>query len=182
VKISAVDENGVPTAWEPTDFPSGGGGGEKPYELIIDSTIPENCERVIFREDINGNEFEITDFVVWFDGYGGSNISNLSIFLRTNNVYCADDAAQHNYFGPYANISCRADFNFAVKATKLAANEWYVFYPSNGDSQTLTPKMWVELNRTGSIKQIAFFVTNASSGEEYRIVTGTKIKVWGRRV
>lgn len=26
VKISAVDENGVPTAWEPTDFPEGGGG------------------------------------------------------------------------------------------------------------------------------------------------------------
>lgn len=27
VKISAVDENGVPTAWLPTDFPSGGGSG-----------------------------------------------------------------------------------------------------------------------------------------------------------
>ena len=26
VKISAVDENGVPTAWEPVDFPEGGGG------------------------------------------------------------------------------------------------------------------------------------------------------------
>jgi hypothetical protein len=28
VKISEVDENGVPTAWEPVDFPSGGGGNE----------------------------------------------------------------------------------------------------------------------------------------------------------
>ena len=28
VKISAVDENGVPTAWEPTDFPGGGTGAD----------------------------------------------------------------------------------------------------------------------------------------------------------
>lgn len=34
VKIAAVDENGVPTAWEPVDFPSGGG-GEK---LVADGT------------------------------------------------------------------------------------------------------------------------------------------------
>lgn len=27
-KISAVDDNGVPTAWEPVDMPSGGGDGE----------------------------------------------------------------------------------------------------------------------------------------------------------
>lgn len=32
VKISAVDENGVPTAWESVDFPSGGGGAK--YKLL----------------------------------------------------------------------------------------------------------------------------------------------------
>ena len=36
VKITEVDENGVPTAWESVDFPSGGGsGGEK---LVADGT------------------------------------------------------------------------------------------------------------------------------------------------
>ena len=41
VKISAVDENGVPTAWLPTDFPSGGSGGNGNgvLELIVDHTV-----------------------------------------------------------------------------------------------------------------------------------------------
>ena len=38
VKISAVDENGVPTAWEPMDFPSGGGGSAK-WKLIEHFTV-----------------------------------------------------------------------------------------------------------------------------------------------
>lgn len=39
VKISAVDENGVPTAWESVDFPSGGGSAE--WELLEDVEITE---------------------------------------------------------------------------------------------------------------------------------------------
>jgi hypothetical protein len=35
VKISAVDENGVPTAWESVDFPSGGGSGSVAVQEII---------------------------------------------------------------------------------------------------------------------------------------------------
>jgi hypothetical protein len=34
-----VDENGVPTAWESVDFPSGGGGG---WECIAQATLPED--------------------------------------------------------------------------------------------------------------------------------------------
>ena len=33
VKIKAVDDNGVPTEWEPVDFPSGGG---SPYDLVFE--------------------------------------------------------------------------------------------------------------------------------------------------
>lgn len=39
VKISAVDENGVPTAWVPVDMPSGG--GEKTLTLIADITLSD---------------------------------------------------------------------------------------------------------------------------------------------
>lgn len=41
VKISAVDEKGVPTAWEPVDFPSGGGGPGRTIETLISDTITE---------------------------------------------------------------------------------------------------------------------------------------------
>lgn len=34
VKISEVDENGVPTAWEPVDFPEGGGGSGSTSNLL----------------------------------------------------------------------------------------------------------------------------------------------------
>lgn len=39
-KISAVDANGVPTAWEPVDMPSGGGGGSS-WTLYHEVTLPE---------------------------------------------------------------------------------------------------------------------------------------------
>lgn len=61
VKISAVDENGVPTAWLPTDFPSGVGGGK--WELIAEGTVPEETIRVLIDKDINGNNFEL---VSWY--------------------------------------------------------------------------------------------------------------------
>lgn len=37
-KISAVDDNGVPTAWEPVDMPSGGGAPFS-FDLIVDHTV-----------------------------------------------------------------------------------------------------------------------------------------------
>lgn len=43
VKISAVDENGVPTAWEPVDFPSGGGEKEWTKETI---TLTEDVSSI----------------------------------------------------------------------------------------------------------------------------------------
>lgn len=40
VKIAEVDENGVPTAWLPTDFPSGGGGGGSNAFKLLASVEP----------------------------------------------------------------------------------------------------------------------------------------------
>jgi hypothetical protein len=47
VKISAVDENGVPTAWEAADFPSGG------LEYIGSVTVESGVSEVVF--DLGGN-------------------------------------------------------------------------------------------------------------------------------
>ena len=41
-KITAVDESGVPTAWEPVDMPSGVGG--ETWELLSDTTIDEDVD------------------------------------------------------------------------------------------------------------------------------------------
>lgn len=62
VKISAVDANGVPTAWEPTDFPSGGGSGSlsEKWELISEGTITEETAGLDISEDINGEPFKLS--------------------------------------------------------------------------------------------------------------------------
>lgn len=43
VKIAEVDENGVPTAWEPVDLPSG---GSKTWELIDTITLEEDVAKI----------------------------------------------------------------------------------------------------------------------------------------
>lgn len=61
-KITAVDKNGVPTAWSPVDMPSGGGSEE--WELINSFTVSEeNASRIIkIDKDSNGNAFSLKAF------------------------------------------------------------------------------------------------------------------------
>lgn len=54
VKIAAVDENGVPTAWEPVDFPSGGSGDLQWYKVAETETTEEITEYVV-SQDFDGN-------------------------------------------------------------------------------------------------------------------------------
>ena len=66
VKISAVDVNGVPTAWEPVDMPTGGGecGCDEDFELIIDDTVPANAAGYTNDKDINGESFALREWVL----------------------------------------------------------------------------------------------------------------------
>lgn len=57
VKISSVDDNGVPTAWEPVDMPSGG--GNKAWAKIIDVEIAEKTGRFIADNLGGATEFHI---------------------------------------------------------------------------------------------------------------------------
>lgn len=51
-KITSVDENGVPTAWEPVDMPSGGGGGD--WEQLSNITLTEDVQIVnLFDESLS---------------------------------------------------------------------------------------------------------------------------------
>ena len=66
VKISAVDGNGVPTAWEPTDFPSGGGGSE--WRLIASIVTEEEVQEIVVSEDMDGNPISCNEVYVYFYG------------------------------------------------------------------------------------------------------------------
>lgn len=55
-KISAVDANGVPTAWEPVDMPSGGG---ETWEEIRTLEISEDIVKTTISTDNNGAPFSL---------------------------------------------------------------------------------------------------------------------------
>lgn len=61
-KISAVDANGVPTAWEPVDMPSGGGSGE--FRVIRQLILSEQTDRVDITVDDDGKTFELSEIYV----------------------------------------------------------------------------------------------------------------------
>lgn len=64
VRIAAVDNSGIPTAWEPVDLPSGG--GKETWELISEGTITEEVTNVHITEDINGEPFELSKLYAYF--------------------------------------------------------------------------------------------------------------------
>ena len=61
IKIAAVDDDGVPTAWEPVDFPSGGGNTTQKEEIttvsvgseavVLDGTAPEQVVNLSWAVD-----------------------------------------------------------------------------------------------------------------------------------
>lgn len=94
VKISAVDSNGVPTAWEPVDMVSGGIGQ---FRHIRKVTIPEDITTDTtgvnfsardnggyffgFSTDENGNSFELTELLIFSEagGVGASQTFSLDV-------------------------------------------------------------------------------------------------------
>lgn len=75
VKIAAVDDNGVPTAWSPVDMPSGGSGGGETWELVAEITTTENvnsmratfdaCSAVYIELRWGGVEDNLGDIAVY---------------------------------------------------------------------------------------------------------------------
>ncbi len=111
-KISAVDDNGVPTAWSPVDMPTGGGG--ETWELINDTDMAEGAEEVIaitFSVDNNGNTFSLrkAKLFYYFPKYtGGSPLTTGAVYLKLNNTpaYCYTTGLQQptNTAAKYGNI------------------------------------------------------------------------------
>ena len=109
VRIAEVDENGVPTAWEAVEFPSGGGGSE--WRHIRTVTIPTDASTdtsgVSFAEktgsgstdyifafdtDKNGKPFELSELFVkynagtTFDGTGSGRATFGMAIVSTPNT------------------------------------------------------------------------------------------------
>lgn len=60
IKVKAVNEQGMPTAWEASDMPT----GEEDFELIFSDTITEDAREFVRTVDKDGNPFELKEAVV----------------------------------------------------------------------------------------------------------------------
>lgn len=119
VKISAVDENGVPTAWEPADFPSGADEPTGVIELLVDHTITAeeaSALSITFTKEkwplIDGQKFVFVRVVkpTGISGWwklkagnkaiihfsGSTNISQVGFAMVTNGIWIADSSEGGN--------------------------------------------------------------------------------------
>ena len=80
VKISAVDDSGVPTAWVPVDMVSGSDSNAK-FRLIRSITLEEQTDRIDVTADDDGNPFEVTEVYVGVNAQSYEDAYQQVVFL-----------------------------------------------------------------------------------------------------
>ena len=109
-KISAVDENGVPTAWGPADMPSGGGGRE--WVKIGEVTTAEDTTEAMhikFTKDVNGNLLSLK----------GVLIIGRALFSDANQHWCTLTCNDNPYGG---------NANYFLHAPVLRNGQFFTIY------------------------------------------------------
>ena len=79
-KITAVDDTGKPTAWEPVDMPTGG--GERTFEKVVEMTTAEDAAVISISTDKNGNPLSMSEF------YVAITTARNSEAIKNNNFNC----------------------------------------------------------------------------------------------
>lgn len=109
-KISAVDANGVPTAWAPVDMPSGGGGGT-PRVIKTIHIDTEEVNSIYFNTDDDGNAFELKNQI------------SIRMYGATKNT--GSEQATLFFRAGKGNVGNTSQSFFPIKANSPAKN--YVF-------------------------------------------------------
>lgn len=166
-KISAVDENGVPTAWESVDLPSGAA-GEKEWEFVGAATIEEETAAItitapegksyksIMIADDMPQASENGSVIINFNGaraYVGSGFITSSTMVYTRKRVYLFTIIDSNVVGLVQNAS-NNQINFSVNA-----------------------EFGRKLYSGGPITEISYGSIVASTAP---LPAGTKVSIWGR--
>ena len=194
-KITAVDSNGKPTAWEPVDLPSGG--GENALRLIVDTTTTEDVAQIEFTEDIDGNPLKLKKFIFNLSVPAATGEANAMIGAGYYRWLSGADTLQTgSYGGKEVRLSTRKttwwgeicmniehDGKFAIMY-KRATNIPYSNNTANSDGGTYD-RLDVRYAPYSSGGGIYYFhetidrIFYKSGSTTVMIPTGTKIKIWG---
>ncbi len=136
-KISAVDDNGVPTAWEPVDMPA----GEKAWVLVADTVTEEDAvgdQWLIWNKDIAGNTFSYSELIVKVTPkYADNNSHAISVVLPNNKNYWLYDSVLKN------NILGSMHFKIILsEGLGLVRGEWTT-NPNHNGGEKATVNLWV---------------------------------------
>lgn len=173
VKIAAVDDNGVPTAWEPVDMPSGGGDGEW---VFAGSVTAESAGMALKVSNIHAKHILVSLYASCDDA------SAKSYFIRLNDTinYIRTSALTGNgekhlwavefellTGGDENYIYCRVisdEKNHTNKSNDLVSNLY---------STTVQGTMWYKVN-ISEFNSVAFLSGNGTTS------AGNIMNVWYR--
>lgn len=94
-KITAVDADGKPTAWEAADM----AGGDEPYRLIIDTTTTEEASSIIFNEDLDGNPLSLRKFIFQLALPAAERSANGHFGVPTFRLYNNTEKPDYSWYG-----------------------------------------------------------------------------------
>ena len=169
-KISAVDDNGVPTAWEPVDMPA----GEKAWVLVADTVTEEDAvgdQWLTWNKDIAGNTFSYSELIVKVTPkYADNNSHAIIVTLPNNkNYWLFDSVLQNNTLGI---------MHFKIILSEglgLVRGEWAKKPAINGGAKA-TVNLWVATRSEFFIP----FPTSVQIALRDSPMAGSKIQVYVR--
>lgn len=194
-RITAVDSDGKPTAWEPVDLPSGG--GENALRLIVDTTTTEDVAQIEFTEDIDGNPLKLKKFIFSLEVPAATGVANATIGASDYRWYGGADTPKYSYYGGKTVqlstskttwwgeicMNIEADGKYAI-FYKRATNIPYSNNTENSDGGTYhrLDVRYAPYSSGGGIyywhETIDRIFYNSGS-TTVMIPTGTKIRIWG---
>ena len=119
-KITAVDTDGVPTAWSPVDMPSGGGGSAETFELIKYIETTEAVNEIRINADDIGEPFELEEVQIYTQLYIQDDASAVILVKLHSNINGSDT----NYDWPFIAKSPSIKSNTAAQYPAVYAGHF----------------------------------------------------------
>ena len=166
VKIAAVDDDGVPTAWESVDFPSGGGGGAERMRFIAKITTEEDLKSFEISEDSEGKPFALNRVAIHMK-LQGANGKNASVYPMANGISAMSVST---------NISGTTKQNFQVMLETLADGNYVVFQTHPIVKDYGTVELGIPFSTSG---KSGGYITSVGFMTYQSVLSGSEIAIWG---
>ena len=169
IRVSAVDENGKPTAWEAVDMASGGSGAN--FEKIASLTVEQFVNSVTFDTDINGEPFSLKRMIVLMKLPAYDDGTNTGTGYTTYKINKINQSYLYNSNG-WDNSTFLLDF--------VALGDAYMCHGyKKGDLESGQPwERWHDVLRKGQYETITAFTWGLFGRG---VIVGSAFEVYGVR-